>query len=132
MRCSGAQARSAALLGLAVAAGILMGCGQTSKPAGGTVGSPTARAITVEADPTGALRWARSEAQAGAGRVRITLRNPSPIAHDLHLTGDGVDASTRTVTQGSAAITVRVKPGRYEFRCDLPGHDAMTGTLVVR
>ena len=45
-------------------------------------GSPSAHAVTIDADPPEALRWVQDRAQARAGRVSITLRDQAPLAHD--------------------------------------------------
>jgi len=86
--------RLASLLGAVVP--LAAGCGGASSPSGPTA-SPTASRVTIDADPSGALRWVQPRAEAKAGRVRVTLRNRSSVAHDLHLSGRDVDATTPTI-----------------------------------
>ena len=119
------------ILGLALTLA-LPGCVAGGSGGGPKTGSPSARAVTIEADPTGVARWVQTRAEARAGVVRITLNNPSFVAHDLHLTGGGVDAHTAMIAQRRASISVRLRPGTYTFRCDVPGHVNMRGTLTVR
>lgn len=127
----GRLSRSALLVALAGALG-LAGCGGFSSQPGGVTGSASARTITIQTDPAGVARYVQTRALAHAGLVHITLSNPSPIAHSLHLTGHGVDADTAIITQASATLTVRLRPGTYTYFCDVPGHVHMRGTLTVR
>jgi plastocyanin len=110
----------------------LSGCVAGGGGGGAKAGSPSARAVTIEADPSGVARWVQTRAEARAGVVRITLNNPSSVAHDLHLVGAGVDAHTATIAQRRAPLSVRLRPGTYTYRCDVPGHVNMRGTLTVR
>ena len=127
--------RAATLTGaltlLAVAAG---GCGAQTGGGSQVAGSYSAHAITIEADPGGALRYVQSRARAGAGAVTITLRNRSGVPHDLHLIGHGVEGRTATISDGSSTFTITLRPGSYTYYCDVPGHRAagMEGTLSVR
>ena len=47
--------------------------------------------------------------------------------------GKGVEEETKTVTGGSADVTVDLKAGKYEFYCPVDGHRqaGMEGTLTV-
>jgi len=85
----------------------------------------------IDADSSGALRWVQPRAVAKAGPVRVTLRNRSAVAHDVHLFGGGVDAATPMIQEGSASVAVALEPGTYRYVCEVPGHDSMTGTLTV-
>lgn len=120
---------SSLLAGVAL---LVAGCGGGSSPSGPTAGSPTATRVTIDADPSGALRWVQPRAEAKAGRVRVTLRNRSAVAHDLHVSGRGVDAGTPTIQEGSATVAVALDPGTYRYVCEVPGHDSMSGTLTVK
>ncbi len=124
-----ARLAGALLIGLAVA-----GCANQATSGSATAGSGSAHAITIEADPGGALRYVQSRARAAAGAVTITFRNRSGVPHDLHIVGRGVDERTATITDGSSTIEVTLGPGSYAYYCDVPGHRAagMEGTLSVR
>jgi len=100
----------------------------------GEGGAPTALALA--ADPSGATRYDKTSLTANAGQVTITMTNPSPIAHNVALRGNGVEEEGQVV-QGDEESTVEAKlePGMsYEFYCSVPGHEqgGMKGTLTVK
>lgn len=72
---------------------------------------------------------------ARAGTVTIKLTNPSSTQHGIAIEGHGVDKDGKIVGKGRvSSVTVKLKPGTYEFYCPVPGHKAlgMKGKLVVR
>jgi mono/diheme cytochrome c family protein len=78
------------------------------------------------------LAYASAEATAPAGSVQIVMTNPQPTGHDIALKGDGKGP---VVTQGGQSkFTADLKPGKYEYYCSVPGHEAggMKGTLTVK
>lgn len=103
-------------------------------PAGAPADGDTT-ALSLEADPTGQLKFDKNSLEAPAGTVRITMTNPSPVPHNVALRGDGVDEKGEVV-QGDAESTVEaeVQPGEYVFYCSVPGHEegGMKGTLTVK
>jgi plastocyanin len=79
------------------------------------------------------LKFNKSKLAAKAGKVTITMTNPSPLQHDVSIKG-GVDAKGPVVGQGGkSTVTVTLKPGKYTFYCSVDGHEAagMTGELDV-
>jgi hypothetical protein len=64
-----------------------------------------------------------------AGRYTIRIRDLSPI-HDFHLIGPGVNKKVWVQSTGSATWTVRLRPGRYRYRCD-PHRTIMHGSFTV-
>jgi plastocyanin len=100
-------------------------------PKGGPVS-----ALLLGSDPTGQLKFDKTALQAPAGNVRITLKNPAPVPHNVSLQGPGgVDLHGATVsTGGSSEVTADLKPGSYTFYCSVPGHRqaGMQGTLTVK
>jgi plastocyanin len=120
-----------------VSPGTGSGAGQTPggqgkpAPAGGTV-----QTLLLSADPSGQLRFDKSSLQASAGTVRITMKNPSPIPHNISLQGPGgLDKHGPTVGQGGASqVAAPVKAGTYTYYCSVPGHRqaGMQGTLTVK
>jgi uncharacterized cupredoxin-like copper-binding protein len=104
--------------------------GSTSSASGGGAASN----LKLTADPGGALKFDKTQLNAKAGKVTITMDNPSSTPHAVEVEGNGVEEETKTLTQGSAKLTVDLKPGKYEFYCPVDGHkDAgMKGTLTVQ
>jgi uncharacterized cupredoxin-like copper-binding protein len=94
----------------------------------------TAQTLTLSADPTGQLKFDKNALSAKAGTVRIVMNNPSPIPHNISITGGGVNQQGQTVPKGgSSQVTAPLKPGKYTFYCSVPGHRqaGMQGTLTV-
>jgi plastocyanin len=79
--------------------------------------------------------FAYKTAIAQAGSVTFDMPNKSPIGHDISIKGNGVDQHGKVVPQGGTSnFTITLKPGKYEFYCSVPGHEAagMKGTLTVK
>jgi len=65
-----------------------------------------------------------------AGSYKITVSDKSNI-HDFHLTGPGVNKMITTIAfKGTKTVTVKLKKGRYTFRCD--PHPNMVGHFTVK
>jgi plastocyanin len=64
-----------------------------------------------------------------AGRYTIRIRDLSPI-HNFHLFGPGVNKKTSVQNTGSVTWTVRLRHGRYRYRCD-PHRTIMHGSFAV-
>jgi plastocyanin len=88
--------------------------------------------LTIAADPTGALSFVTRKATGLPGKVTISMPNKSPIQHNIALKGDG--AGPIVGSGGDSKFTATLKPGTYEFYCQVPGHEAagMKGTLTVK
>jgi len=104
----------------------------TTQPSSG--GGGGASKVKVTADPDGALKWEQTDLSAKAGKVTITMDNPSSVPHAVEVEGNGVEEETKTLTDGSASLTVDLKAGKYEFYCPVDGHKqaGMEGTLTVQ
>jgi len=90
--------------------------------------------ITIAADKS-ALKFDKSTLDAKAGKVTITMDNPSDIPHAVAIEGKGVDVDGKTVGKGEKSVaSADLKPGTYEFYCPVPGHKeaGMKGTLTVK
>jgi plastocyanin len=99
--------------------------GATGPPVG--PGTP----VTIKA---GDLFMEPKEATLPPGAVTLTYVNEGAQAHTLLIDGIGgfkLDVAAKGDTDTG---NVALKPGRYTFYCDVPGHRAlgMEGTLVVR
>jgi plastocyanin/cytochrome c551/c552 len=78
------------------------------------------------------LAFKSAEATAPPGALQIVMPNPQPTGHDIGIKGDGKGA---VVSQGGESkFTANLKPGKYEYYCSVPGHEAggMKGTLTVK
>jgi plastocyanin len=101
----------------------------TSSGGGGGGGTQLALA----ADPS-QLKFDKSQLNAPAGKVTITMTNPSPLQHDVSIKG-GVNVQGNVVGQGGKSVaSADLKPGQYTFYCSVDGHESagMTGTLTVK
>ena len=137
------------LLTLALALGVLAGCGgdddegggggaaapkATQEPSGGGGGGGGGGALTLTADPGGAISWTPAKLDAKAGKVTIKLVNQSPVPHAVEVEGNGVEEESDTITDSETELSVDLKPGTYEFYCPVDGHreQGMEGTLTVK
>jgi plastocyanin len=100
-------------------------------PAGGTTTT-----LLLSADPSGQLRFDKNTLQAPAGNVRITMKNPSPVPHDVSIQGPGgLNKQGPVVSKGGASqVEAPLKPGSYTYYCSVDGHRqaGMQGTLTVK
>ena len=107
------------------------GADSAEAPSGGGGGGATK--LKLIADPGGALKFDKTELTAKPGKVTITMDNPSDVPHAVEVEGNGVEEETKTLTNGTADVTVDLKAGEYEFYCPVDGHKegGMEGTLTV-
>jgi plastocyanin len=129
----------------AVALVALAGCGGSSNStstastasggsssSGGGGGGGGGQQLSLQADKS-QLKFNTNKLTAKAGKVTITMTNPSPLQHDISIKG-GVSAKGPVVGQGGkSTVTVTLKPGKYTFYCSVDGHEAagMNGELDV-
>jgi plastocyanin len=129
----------------AVAVLVLAGCGSDNKestakststpaatdtPASSGGGGQT---VKLSADPS-ALKFDKTKLTAKAGKVTLSMSNPSGIPHAVAVEGNGVDKDGKTVQKGgTSTVTVDLKAGTYDFYCPVDGHRAagMEGKLTV-
>jgi plastocyanin len=106
---------------------------QTTESGGGG-GGGAAQTLKLSADPSGALKFDKSSLTAKAGKVTITLDNPSSIPHAVEIEGHGVEEESGTIGEGETTkVTANVKPGKYEYYCPVGSHkQTMNGTLTVQ
>src|SRR3954447_14050702 len=81
------------------------------------------------------LAFDKKTLSASAGSVTITMKNESPLSHDVSVEGNGVDEDGEAVGQGGTSkVTADLKPGTYTFYCSVDGHEdaGMKGTLTVK
>jgi uncharacterized cupredoxin-like copper-binding protein len=133
----GITATLAAVLVAAGCGGGDDGGGKPSQSAGGG-GSPSSigagSKLALSADPTGKLAFDKDALEGKAGRIRIVMKNPAPLSHNVSLEGPGIDKEGETVGQGgTSTVSASLKPGTYTFYCSVPGHreGGMEGKLTV-
>lgn len=130
-------------LAVLLGAGVLLaaGCGgddESGGGGGGAASTPSGEssgggALTLTADPGGAISWDKKELSASAGKVTIKLVNESDVPHAVEIEGKGVEEASKTVTGGEAQVTADLKPGTYEYYCPVGSHrQTMNGTLTVK
>ncbi len=91
--------------------------------------------LALAADPSGRLKFDKTELSAPAGKVTIVMDNPSDVPHAVEIEGNGVEQEGKTVTKGGVSRAgADLEPGRYTFYCPVGNHEAagMKGTLTVR
>ena len=91
------------------------------------------------ANPTGQLAYTVKAASAAAGAITISMTNASGVLHNVAIQqGTGptgpVLGKTPEESKGTSTISLNLKPGKYTFFCEVPGHRAagMFGTLTVK
>jgi plastocyanin len=109
------------------------GTGSDTGEASSGGGGGGATKLKLTADPDGGLKFDKTELTAKPGKVTITMDNPSDVPHAVEVEGNGVEEETKTLTKGTADVTVDLKAGKYEFYCPVDGHKeaGMEGTLTV-
>jgi plastocyanin len=104
----------------------------TTNPKGGSSQSGN---LTIAADQSGQLKFDKKSLSAKAGKVTITMDNPSPVPHAIAVEGNGLDKDGKTVQMGGkSTVTVTLKAGKYTFYCPVDGHKqaGMQGPLTVK
>jgi len=104
---------------------------------GGNAGNKSSKGsnLTIAADSSGQLKFDKSSLSAKAGKVTITMDNPSAVPHAIAVEGSGVDKHGKTVQMGGkSTVTVTLKAGKYSFYCPVDGHKqaGMEGPLTVQ
>jgi plastocyanin len=139
-------------LSFAIAAVALAGCGSSNKEKVASTSTPTptptatataasggasaggGQVVKLAADPS-ALKFDKSTLTAKAGKVTLSMANPSGLPHAVAIEGHGVDVDGKTVQKGgTSTATAKLKPGTYVFYCPVDGHRqaGMKGTLTVK
>jgi mono/diheme cytochrome c family protein len=90
--------------------------------------------LTLPADPSGALAFLFGKATAKPGAVTFSMPNQAPIQHNIAIKGPVSGKGPIVGHGGDSTFQVTLKPGTYEFYCQVPGHEAggMKGTLTVK
>ncbi|MGA2454587.1 MAG: plastocyanin/azurin family copper-binding protein [Solirubrobacteraceae bacterium] len=111
-------------------------------PGAGKPAVEKAGKLEINANPAGQLAYTTSKAEAKPGAVTIVMANMSGVSHNIaveagengaNAKGAAIGASS-FISKGTTSLTVNLKPGKYTFFCEAPGHRAagMYGTLTVK
>ena len=111
-------------------------------PGAGKPAVEAAGKLAIAANPTGQLAYTSSKALATAGAVTVTMSNMSGVMHNIAFeagengaTAKGpVIAASSFISKGATTVKLSLKPGKYTFFCEVPGHRqaGMYGTLTVK
>lgn len=97
-----------------------------------TSGSTAAKALKLQADPSGALKYVQTTLTTTAGAVDIAFTNDSAVPHDVTIEGKG---SSEIISGGKTSdLKISNLPaGTYTYYCSVPGHEqaGMKGALTV-
>jgi plastocyanin len=121
----------------AIAVLAFAGCGgDDEEPAsGGSSGGSSSGGenLAISADPGGALKFDKSELTAPAGKVTITMANPSDVPHNVVIDSDGAKAGATVGNGQDSVASADLKAGEYKYYCAVGNHRAegMEGTLTV-
>jgi plastocyanin len=130
---------------LAASGAVIAGCGSddaSSSGASSTAAAPapvptSASALALKAQESDGLSFDHKTLTAKAGKVTITMDNPSGDSqpHAVSIDGNGVDASGQIAQPGGTSkVSATLKPGTYTFYCPVGSHRqaGMEGTLTVQ
>lgn len=142
--------RRASMFVLIALAVVVAGCGSSSSSSSRpSSAAPTSSSTSTAAAPAtsgggaldvqlsavpGKLAFNTKTLKAKAGKVTLTMANPSTFPHGIAIEGKGVDQTGKVVRHGgTSTVTTALKPGTYTFYCPVPGHRTagMQGTLTV-
>ena len=65
-----------------------------------------------------------------AGTYKIKVEDKSSI-HNFHLFGPGLSKKTSVSFMGETTWTIKLKPGKYTYQCDVHASSGMKGTFKV-
>jgi plastocyanin len=113
------------------------GTGTSAAPAPAAASSGASAALALKAQESNGLSFDQKTLTAKAGKVTITMDNPSGDSqpHAISIDGNGVDASGQIAQPGGTSkVTATLKPGTYTFYCPVGSHRqaGMEGTLTVQ
>ena len=141
------RARTGVVVGLAVAALALAGCGGGDDEASGTTdtgittttettsqtGGDTGAVLKGSVGPGFEISLSTADGQSvetlAPGSYTLEVDDRSDI-HNFHLSGDGVDVSTDVGSTGTESFDITVTSGKYTFVCD-PHSSTMNGSFEV-
>jgi plastocyanin len=135
------RTRIALVVGLAVAALAVAGCGGDDEVAGGTADTetttetmtPSGSTLNASVGPGFEISLTSADdadvTSLSSGSYMIEVDDQSDI-HNFHLTGPGVEETTEVSGTGTDTWDVSVESGAYSFVCD-PHASTMNGSFEV-
>jgi plastocyanin len=143
--------KAIALFALVLAAIALVACGgdddddnggaatQTTTEAttgGGGGGGGGGETLKLSAPADGSLAFDTDQLSAKAGNITIEFDNPAAISHNVEVESPSAELGVSdTIAEDTTTLELTdVKPGTYEFYCNIPGHKegGMEGALTVK
>jgi plastocyanin len=127
---------------LAIGVLALAGCGgdDEEEPASGggsSSGSSSSSGgggeqLAISADAS-ALKFDKAELTAPAGKVTITMQNPSDAPHNVVIDTDGAKPGDTVGKGGESVASADLEAGEYKYYCAVGNHRSagMEGTLTV-
>jgi len=110
--------------------GALAQAGQTKAE-----GTAQARNGTLDIPVGQGFSFRFANAEAPAGQVTLSSKNPQTTDHNIAVDGNGINEKGPVVKNGATStVEVKLKPGTYSFYCSVPGHRqaGMAGKLTVK
>jgi plastocyanin len=111
-------------------------------PGAGKPAVEKAGKLAIDANPSGQLAYTSTKALATAGPVTVSMANMSGVIHNIAFeagengaTAKGPKlAASSFISKGETSVKLTLKPGKYTFFCEVPGHRqaGMYGTLTVK
>jgi plastocyanin len=96
-----------------------------------TAGSASPKATYKLSADKSKLKFNKSTIRAKAGKVTLSMSNPSSLPHNIGIKGKGTG---KTVNKGGTSVySAKLKKGTYTFYCGVGSHAkaGMTGKLIV-
>jgi plastocyanin len=94
---------------------------------------PSAVTLTGEAGPGFSIdveKGGKDLKTLKAGTYKIKVEDKSSI-HNFHLFGRGLNKKTSVPFTGETTWTVKLKPGKYTYQCDIHASEGMKGSFKV-
>ena len=93
--------------------------------------------LTLSAAPGFAVNFNKKTLAAKAGKITIALHvtNAAGVGgHNIAIKGPATGAGKIVPQGGTSSFTVTLRPGKYTYYCQVPGHEqaGMKGTLTVK
>jgi plastocyanin len=112
------------------------GGGSSANSGDSSAGAPGAK-LALKASESGGLSFDHATLSAKAGKVTLTLANPSGngLPHAIAIEGNGLDRDGATAQPGgTSSVTATLRAGTYTFYCPVDGHrsQGMEGKLIVK